>query len=112
MLDHLCFKINRWGSLGNQIASHSFRTVRPEPASDVLMSSFFPFLFLTSPSLWTCYALFQQDKGRAGIPSPKSPERAGVYQVIAVLRFSARMKFGFNALQHELIQSHGNRIGN
>ena len=112
MLDYLSFKINRWGSLGNQIALHSFRAVRPEPASDVLMPSFFPFLFLASPSLWTCFVLFLQDKGRAGIPSPKIRERAGVCQVIAVLRFGAMMKTGFNALQHELIQSHGNRIGN
>ncbi len=76
------------------------------------MPSFFPFLFLTFPSLWTGFALFQQDKGKAGIRSPKIRERAGVCQVIAVLGFGARMKFGFNALQHELKQTHGNRIGN
>ena len=112
MLDHLSFKINRWGSLGNQIVSHSFTAVRPEPASEVLMPLLFPFLFLTSPSLWTRFALFQHDKGQAGIPSPKIRERAGVCQVIAVVGLRPMMKIGFNALQHELIQSHGNRIGN
>ncbi|MCI0691909.1 hypothetical protein L0337_07875 [candidate division KSB1 bacterium] len=90
MLDHLSFKINRWGSLGNQIFPYSFRAVGPEPALHVLMPSFFPFLFLTSPSLWTGFALFQQDKGKAGIPSPKIRQRAGVCQVIAVLRLSRR----------------------
>jgi hypothetical protein len=68
-------------------------------------------LFLTSPALWTGFALFQQDKGKRGSHPLKNRKLAGICQVIAVLRLSPKMKIASMHLQHELKQTHGNRIG-
>jgi hypothetical protein len=66
---------------------------------------------MTTPSLWSRFSLVQDKKGKAGIPFPQICKRAGVGRVMALLRLYTMTKFDFNALQHELIQSHGNRIG-
>jgi hypothetical protein len=107
MLDYLSFKNNLWGNLGYQMVLHLFKAVRPP---DVLVPSFFP--FLTTPPLWSRFSLFQQKKEKAGVRFPKHRKRASVCRRMAVLGLSPKMKIDFNALQHELMRSHGNRIGN